>query len=492
MTKLLCVSLALIMAASVSAKRLARITGIDSETPLRLVAEGYDVTAGNIREGWVDVYVEDETEMNVLTRYGSDVRMLPREWGELLPENSRDAGYFYDLEENWSFWCDLAVSYPDLADTPVIIGQSYENRDIYTITMTSSGGPADKPTLYFSALIHAREPSGNSILIDYAQWLADEYGSDTMATFILDNAEVHFLPIANPDGYQYNMPGGGYHRKNMNFSDPVPSDGIDLNRNWPYKWAYDDVGSSGNPYDATYRGESPASEDETQVQMDYIDDIAPIAAMNYHSYGGYLLYPWGYENIPTPDQTTFESWAAQMTQYNGYDYGRAGQILYTVNGEQNDYCYSDTAGSPSVIAMTPEVNNGGFWGGQNDSTLIEEFCEECRYMNIMISMFALDMVGIEGAEGYAIEPSLFLGSVHPNPVPAGAMQFGVTAPTGQPVSLELFDMAGRRAAELGTVQGSGSPMSVVRTVPEGLPSGVYMLVATGGEQVRQQRLTVLR
>ncbi|MFO7950538.1 MAG: M14 family zinc carboxypeptidase [Candidatus Fermentibacteraceae bacterium] len=492
MTKYLCIALLLIMAVSASADRLVRIAGIDSETPLRLLADGYDVTAGNIRQGWVDVYVEDESAASILTRYGSDVRVLPREWGELLPENSRDAGYFYDLEENWSFWCDLAVSHPDLADTPVVIGQSYENRDIYTITMTSSSGPADKPTLYFSALIHAREPSGNSVLIDYAQWLADEYGSDTMATFILDNAEVHFLPISNPDGYQENMPGGGMHRKNMNFSDPVPSSGIDLNRNWPYKWAYDDVGSSGDPYDETYRGESPASEPETQVQMDYIDDIAPLAAMNYHSYGGYLLYPWGYNNTPTPDQTTFEGWAAQMTQYNEYDYGRAGQILYVVNGEQNDYCYSDSAGSPSVIAMTPEINNGGFWGGQSDTTAIEEFCEECRYMNIMICMNALDMVGIEGAESYTIEPSLFLGSVHPNPVPAGALQFGVTAPAGQPVSLELYDMAGRRAADLGSVEGSGNPTSVYRAVPDGLPSGVYMLVAEGDGQVRQQRVTLLR
>lgn len=489
MTKYLCIALLLTMAVSASADRLVRIGGIDSETPLQLLADGYDVTAGNIRQGWVDVYVEDESAASILTRYGSDVRVLPREWGELLPENSRNAGYYYSPEENWSFWCNLAVSYPDLVDTPVTVGQSYENRDIYVITMTSSSGPADKPDLYFSSLIHAREPGGNSVVIDFAQWLADEYGSDTMATFILDNGVVHFMPIANPDGYEYNMPNGGDQRKNMNWTE---ADGIDLNRNWPYKWGYDDVGSSGDPGAQTYRGTAPASEPETQVQMDYIDDIAPIIAMNYHTYGGYLLYPWGYNNTPTPDQTTFESWAAQMTQYNEYNYGRPGQILYVVNGEQNDYCYSDTAGSPSVMAMTPEVDDYNFWGSQNDSTKIAEFCADCRYMNKMFCMFALDMVGIEGAESYTIEPSLFLGSVHPNPVPAGALQFGVTAPAGEPVSLQLYDMAGRRAADLGSVEGSGNPASVFRAVPDHLPSGVYMLVAEGAGQVRQQRVTLLR
>ena len=490
MKRTLCIALLLAMAASVSAGRLVRLTDIDSETPLRLLAEGYDVTAGNIRQGWVDVYVSDENAVDDLARHSSTIRLLPRNWGELLPENAFNAGYFYNLEENWAFWCDLAVSYPDLADTPVVIGQSYEGRDMYTIQMTSSAGPPDKPTLYFSSLIHAREPSGNSVVIDYAQWLATEYGNDTMATFILDNSVVHFMPIANPDGYEENMPGGGYHRKNMNYTN---GDGIDLNRNWPYKWGYDNYGSSPDPYDETYRGTSPASEPETQVQLDYIDDIAPIAAMNYHSYGGLLIYPWGYNNTATPDQATFEGWAAQMTQYNGYDYGRAGQTVgYDVNGEQNDYCYSDSGGSPSVMAMTPEINNGGFWGGQSDTTLIEEFCEECRYMNIMISMNALNLVGIEGAESHAIQPELFLGGVHPNPAPAGAIQFGVTAPAGQSVSLELYDMAGRRAADLGSVEGSGNPASVFRALPEELPSGVYMLVASGGGRVQQQRLTLLR
>jgi len=488
MTKTLCIAMLLVLACAASGARLVRLGGIDSDTPLRLQAEGYDVTAGNIREGWVDVYIEDESRVDELAKHSSEVRVLPREWGELLPENSRDAGYFYSPEENWSFWCDLAASHPDLADTPVVVGQSYENRDIYTIQMTSSAGPADKPAIYFSSLIHAREPGGNSVVIDYAQWLANEYGNDTMATFILDNAEVHFMPVANPDGYLENMPGGGMHRKNMNYTE---GDGIDLNRNWPHKWGYDDSGSSPDPYDATYRGSSPASEPETQVQMDYIDDLAPIAAMNYHTYGDLLLYPWGFNNTPTPDQSLFEGWAAQMTQYNGYEYGRAGQLLYNVNGEQNDYCYSDTLGSPSVLAFTPEVGSS-FWEGQSDTTAIEEYCEECRYMNIMLCMNALSFVGVEGAQQHVIEPSLFLGRVSPNPVPAGSFTVGVTAPDGQDVSLQLYDIAGRTVADLGSVRGSGNPTSVMRAVPDGLPSGVYMLVASGGGSVSRQRLTLLR
>src|SRR5690606_41971736 len=42
-------------------------------------------------------------------------------------------------------------------------------------------------------------------------------------------------------------------------------DGVDLNRNFPYKWGYDDEGSSPNPTSPTYRGASPGSEPETKA-----------------------------------------------------------------------------------------------------------------------------------------------------------------------------------------------------------------------------------
>ncbi|MBD3370798.1 T9SS type A sorting domain-containing protein [Candidatus Fermentibacteria bacterium] len=489
MYRYLSVALTVLLVASAGAGRLVRLRGMDYEGALTLQAEGYKVAAGNLIEHWVDVMISDESEATMLTRYSDDVKVLPREFAELLPENSRDAGYYYSPGENWTFWCTLAEDHSDLADTPMTIGQSYEGRDIYMIKMTSGSGPPDKPALYYSSLIHAREPGGNSVLIDFATWLADNYNSDTRATFILDNAEVYFVPIANPDGYEYNMPGGGNQRKNMNWTN---GDGIDLNRNWEHKWGYDDQGSSPDPYDETYRGTSPASEVETQEQRDFMNDVAPIAALHYHTYGGYLLYPWGYVNQPTPDQSTFESWAAHMTMYNGYEYGRAGQVLYPVNGEQCDYSYSDTLGSPSILAMTPEVADNGFWGGQNDTTLIEEFCEDCRWMNIIIAMNALEYVGVETPPSFEARPMLFVGAIAPNPV-STAMSFDVRAQVGTNVEATIFDLCGRKVAnlDLGRVADAGV-QAVNWSVPEDLSSGVYMLRVENGGDAVERRFTVLK
>ncbi|NOQ23618.1 MAG: T9SS type A sorting domain-containing protein [Candidatus Aegiribacteria sp.] len=477
----------LVFASVVSAHRLVRLYDVSRGSVIDMIEKGYDVTCVDMRHGYVDIMLpEQDVDQAALLSY--DYEVLPREWGELLPENMDDAGEYYDPEENWTFWSSLSADYPELANPPVTIGQSYQSRDIYMIRLT---GPTSgyKPPIYFSSLIHAREPGGNSVLIDFAMWLTGNYdGGDTRAAYILDNSTVYFVPIANPDGYVYNMPNGGNQRKNMNFT---LGDGIDLNRNWGYKWDYDDLGSSPYPNDQTYRGTSAFSEPETRVQRDFIIDLEPIAAMNYHTYGGYLLYPWGYEDILSPDSILFTGWADAMTAENNYTYGTAWQILYNVNGENNDWSYCGDS-LPKIYAMTPEVDDKGFWGSQNDTTEIVRICNECRPMNILFCFASLGYVGISGDGEVGIEPLLLLNSVYPNPVLSSA-SFRITSSGSSNVSVMIYDTSGRiiDSFETGSIKGGTS--SLVWGVPHEIPAGVYTArISDAAGNCDSRRFTVMR
>jgi len=486
--KYLFITLAILAFASVvSADRLVRLYDVSPGSVTEMIEEGYDVANVDMRNGYVDIMMpERQLDQAALLSY--DYEILPREWGELLPENSKGAGYYYDPDENWAFWCTLAEDYSDLSDTPVSMGQSYESRDIYMIRMTSPT-TGYKPPIYFSSLIHAREPGGNSVLIDFAMWLTSNYdGGDTRAAYILDNSTVYFVPIANPDGYVYNMPNGGNQRKNMNFT---LGDGVDLNRNWGYMWGYDDSGSSPNPGDETYRGTSAFSEPETQVQRDFIIDLEPIAAMNYHTYGGYLLYPWGYEDILAPDNDLFVGWSEAMTAVNNYSYGTAWQILYNVNGENNDWAYSATD-VPRMYAMTPEVADNGFWGSQNDTTEIERICSECRPMNIIFCMAALGFVGISGESEVGIEPMLTLNSIYPNPAISSA-SFRITSSSFSNVSAVIYDTSGRIVASFETGDIAGGISNLFWDVPQEIPAGVYTArISDTAGNCDSMRFTVMR
>ena len=477
----------LVTASVVSADRLVRLYDVSQGSVMNMIEEGYDITNIDMRNGYIDIMLpERNVDQAALLSYEYEV--LPREWGELLPENTDNAGYYYSPEENWAFWCSLAENYSDLVDTPVTIGQSYENRDIYMIRLTSPTS-GDKPPIYFSSLIHAREPGGNSVLIDFAMWLTSNYeGGDIRAASILDNTTVYFVPIANPDGYEYNMPNGGYHRKNMNFT---LGDGVDLNRNWGYMWGYDNFGSSPYPNDPTYRGTSAFSEPETQVQRDFIEEYEPIAAMNYHSYGKWLIYPYGYEeNTYTPDQSTFVEWSAAMTANNGYFAGTAPECLYTVNGEQNDWMYGGNE-EQGIMSFTPEVGTS-FWGGQNDSSVIVANCADCRPMNIFICMNAPEFVGISGESEVGIEPLLAFNSVYPNPVFSNA-SFRITSSGSSDVNVVIYDTSGRIVDSFETGGIAGGTSSLVWDVPHEIPAGVYTArISDAAGNCDSRRLTVMR
>lgn len=67
---------------------------------------------------------------------------------------------------------------------------------------------------------------------------------------------------------------------------------MDLNRNFGYKWGYDDIGSSDNACSETYRGPEPFSEPEARAIRDLILDWPTIrVSYNLHAWGNLGVIP---------------------------------------------------------------------------------------------------------------------------------------------------------------------------------------------------------
>ena len=276
-------------------------------------------------------------------------------------------GGFYTLTEINAKLDTMYMLYPNLITQKFSIGLSVENRPIYAVKISDNPNVNEsEPQVQINSLIHAREPQGMMTVMYYMYYLLENYGTDPEVTYLVNNREIYFIPCINPDGYEYNRQtnpnGGGQWRKNRRNNGG--SYGVDLNRNFGYMWGYDNIGSSGTPSSETYRGPSAFSEPETQRIRDFTNTKNFKTALNYHTYGNYLLYPWGYINSPTPDNSIFDEFSTDMVAYNGYENGRPPQILYTVNGSSDDWMYGEQTTKPKIFAMTPEVGTTGFWPTQ--------------------------------------------------------------------------------------------------------------------------------
>jgi hypothetical protein len=287
----------------------------------------------------------------------------------------------------------MVQNFPNLISAADSIGTSYEGRTIWAYRVSDNPNTDEnEPEVLYTSMHHAREPNAMMQMLYYLYYLLNNYGTDPEVTCLLDNKELYFVPIVNPDGYVYNETtdpqGGGMWRKNRR-DNLDGTFGVDLNRNYGENWGFDNVGSSPNSSSDTYRGTAGFSEPETQAIRNYCNSREFRSALNYHTFGNLLIYPYGY--IPfllTPDSMTFSLHAQELTSINNYKYGTGVETVgYVTNGDSDDWMYSEQSTKDKIISMTPEAGtpNFGFWPPQNQ---IIPFCEDNLRANLIQAWLA--------------------------------------------------------------------------------------------------------
>jgi protein MpaA len=141
----------------------------------------------------------------------------------------------------------------DTAPAREVIGRSVGGRPIVA---TRYGDATSDRIVLVVGVIHGDEHAGLRVV-----------GALRRIAPTVEGAQLWVVPTVNPDGVRANT------RKNAH--------GVDLNRNFPFRWR-DDVPHS-NGY---YPGPRPASEPETRAVMAFARRIQPDLSIWYHQ-------PWG-------------------------------------------------------------------------------------------------------------------------------------------------------------------------------------------------------
>ncbi|MEU6341603.1 M14 family zinc carboxypeptidase [Streptomyces sp. NPDC046977] len=245
----------------------------------------------------------------------------------------------------------------------VSIGKTVNGQDILALRLTKDAKKSkdgSKPSVLYMSNQHAREWITPEMTRRLMHYYLDNYSTDPRIKKIVDSTELWFVISANPDGYDYTFqdPGNRLWRKNLRDvnGDGVISagDGVDLNRNFAYKWGYDDEGSSPSPASETYRGASPGSEPETKALDSFEKHIDFTYGINYHSAAELLLYGVGWQvATDTPDDVLYKSLAGtpDNSAIPGY-HPQVSSELYTTNGEADGHA----ANVNGTAMFTPEMS----------------------------------------------------------------------------------------------------------------------------------------
>ena len=275
---------------------------------------------------------------------------------------------------------NLATAHPNITKLETI-GHTIKGLPIYAMKVTKDADTTEdgtRPAVLYSSVQHARE------------WLAGETGRRTLRLFLdnygrtddvaigtdgkpvagvlareitrlVNTRELWFILIANPDGYDFTFdPENRLWRKNLHDNNEdeaiTAADGVDLNRNFPTNWNYDDEGSNTERSSETYRGLDAASEPETQAFLSLMNRVHFAYNKNDHTFGRLLLWPPGWQvDTRYADEPIMTALAGDDRHPGVDDFDPdVGAELYTTNGDTNDHMYT----ADHVISYTPEGSPG--------------------------------------------------------------------------------------------------------------------------------------
>lgn len=198
---------------------------------------------------------------------------------------------------------------------------TWEQRTCHAIRIHDDGHTA-RTGVFVIGGVHAREWGSPDILIHFAQRLADAYRDGTGITEggaafdandiarIVRILDVVVFPQVNPDGRHYSMTESPLWRKNRRPAEPDTAcvddgygggPGVDINRNYDFLHDFGTYLSpdatlvvSDEPCDPTYHGASGGSEPETRNVKWLANHVGSVEyLLDVHSFGEWILYPWG-------------------------------------------------------------------------------------------------------------------------------------------------------------------------------------------------------
>ncbi len=254
---------------------------------------------------------------------------------------------------------DWHSRYPKLTRL-VSIGRSHEGRPLWALAIGKNIRRRDsRPTILLNGAHHGVETFSIDLALDAAEVLLLRSGEQPTPTLrpdaVLDRKVRRWLkdlvvwcvPVVNPDGvwtslHGFQRSGRKNGRDNNENGKPDRGDGVDLNRNYPFRWGFlADKGSSPLPDSAYFRGPAAGSEPETQAMMRLADSEHFAASLSFHTGNVTVLAPYTIDNVTSPSQN--EAWIVAEELTVGLPRHPQGKDItvrrniYPVDGTDQDY-----------------------------------------------------------------------------------------------------------------------------------------------------------
>jgi hypothetical protein len=216
----------------------------------------------------------------------------------------------------------ISNHYPTITELDTIGYSTLDSIPIFALKVSDNPMlDEDEPAILYIGCHHAEEILGTEICMYMISELLTKYQVDSLITHWIDNREIWFVPLMNPEGQSVVMTGlDTIWRKNKRDNNnngifDLEYDGVDLNRNYDFYWT---EGGSTDPSSEFYRGAYSFSENENLAIRDLALSQNFAFCITYHSarYGltEVIYYPWHWSGGYSPDYPVIRTVADSLSK----------------------------------------------------------------------------------------------------------------------------------------------------------------------------------
>lgn len=301
---------------------------------------------------------------------------------EITQQDTVDASYptYEQITNQIDIFAD---SHPEIIAVEDIGYSQFQKNPIKAVKISINVDKReDEPSVLFMAGHHAREPMGTQLCLALIKHLVENKEKSQVKNW-LDQLSIWIVPNVNPDGYDYIITENKkfpWWRKNLrdNNEDGVFNpdiDGVDLNRNYDFNWANGGRKENRSWY---FRGQAPGSENEVQAIMNLAAREQFVLAIDYHSFGEVVMFPWALEMKP-PDQVFIKDLASQLAQQLSKFKSKKKYDIVHLNGQSGqsaNWLYANWR----TFALIVEIGNEFFPKKEAQDELIAKQMKGIEYL----------------------------------------------------------------------------------------------------------------
>lgn len=183
-----------------------------------------------------------------------------------------------------SMYDELMNKHPGYVEKTVL-GTTRENQELVEYKFSRPQMPGivtPKLKIGITTGVHGNEIGAVYGLLKFMEDLCNNPNDNEILNRIKSYADIHIIPVVNPYGFD--------RRQRTNGA------GVNINRNFTTNWILTEEGS-------TYSGPSPASEPETQIVENWLQDNNFDHFIDFHNWGSTATYGFSYF-VPHPTQSS--------------------------------------------------------------------------------------------------------------------------------------------------------------------------------------------